>query len=244
MTRESFENPVFLDLLKSFSPEFILDKLPSFLSEERVKAFDEALLKRISTIHVAFENPSNVHNALASLRSAEGCGINHMHIIAPEDGEKSRQGRRTTKGSYRWSHVKYYEDLEMFSHRIKSHGFKLYGASLQATKTIDEIDVSTPFCLFFGNELRGLSKEALDLCDDTYMIPMQGLVESFNLTVSCAISLYVLSQKKRSQLACTGDLTEEALLREKAWYIVRSLGVEKSKKYLSFFKAQRDSLKA
>ena len=45
-------------------------------------------------------------------------------------------------------------------------------------------------------------------------------------------------------MASMGDLTPQELTREKAWYIVRSLGVEKSKKYLSFFQTQMNSFKA
>ncbi len=232
----SFENPVFLDLLKSYSPEFIINTLRSFLSEERLSKFNDVLRNRLSSIHVAFESPCNVHNALASLRSAEGVGINHMHIIAPEDGERSRQGRRTTKGSYRWSHLKYYESLPNFTNRMKEHNFKIYGASLETSKTLADIDVTKPVCLIFGNELRGLSEDALKVCDGLYKIPMQGMVESFNLTVSCAISLYELSKRKRLSLENMGDLSDNQIEREKAWYIVRSIGVDKSKQYLRCFK--------
>lgn len=234
-TLSSFENPVFLDLLMSYSPEYIIETLGPYLSKERLQKFDHVLKHRLSSIHVAFESPCNVHNALASLRSAEGVGINHMHIIAPESGEKCRQGRRTTKGAYRWSQLKYYESFNNFYLSMKAHNFKIYGASLQTEHTLSDIDLSQPVCLLFGNELRGISEDALNHCDGFYKIPMQGMVESFNLTVSCAISVYELAQRKRRLLKASGDLSVSQLLRDKAWYIVRSIGVDKSKQYLKCF---------
>lgn len=232
MENLSFENPVFIDLLKTYSSQQLITLLSQFLNDARLARFQKVIDMRLFSLQIAFENPSNVHNALASLRTAEAFGINHMHIIGPECGEKSRQGRRTTKGCYRWSQLKYYSEPDEFFKPMQKNQFKFYGASLEATKELSELDFDKPVCLLFGNEIRGISEKAKTYCNEFYKIPMQGMVESFNLTVSCALSLYEASRKKRALLKTLGDFSEQRKERELAWYIVRSIGLEKSKKYL------------
>jgi tRNA G18 (ribose-2'-O)-methylase SpoU len=43
-----------------------------------------------------------------------------------------------------------------------------------------------------GNEVEGVSRTVLDMCDDIIEIPMQGEKESLNVSVSTGIALYAL----------------------------------------------------
>ena len=49
--------------------------------------------------------------------------------------------------------------------------------------------------MWFGNEHRGLTREALERADQHVTIPMRGRVESLNLSVTAAVALYELSQQ-------------------------------------------------
>jgi tRNA (guanosine-2'-O-)-methyltransferase len=69
--------------------------------------------------------------------------------------------------------------------------------------------------LVFGNEKEGVSEKALEFCDGTFRIPMWGFVESFNVSVAAAISLYISARRRRELLGREGDLSsreEEALM--------------------------------
>ncbi|MGB4327319.1 MAG: TrmH family RNA methyltransferase, partial [Tenuifilum sp.] len=52
--------------------------------------------------------------------------------------------------------------------------------------------------LLFGTELTGLSKLALKNADEYVRIPMFGFTESYNISVSVAITLYELTNRIRS----------------------------------------------
>ena len=52
-----------------------------------------------------------------------------------------------------------------------------------------------PLALVLGNEVRGLSKSALALCDAIVEIPMRGKKESLNVSVAAGIALFTLAQK-------------------------------------------------
>ncbi|MCB1080387.1 MAG: hypothetical protein KDK69_01070, partial [Chlamydiia bacterium] len=112
-------------------------------------------------------------------------------------------------------------------------GFHLAGASVEGTMMLEELPVDRPLCLLFGNEHRGLSEDAKKICDFLFSIPLYGMVESYNLSVSAAITLYDYLKRKRLALKQDGDFSEEEYLAEKAHYYVRSLGAETAQALLS-----------
>jgi tRNA G18 (ribose-2'-O)-methylase SpoU len=51
------------------------------------------------------------------------------------------------------------------------------------------------YALVFGNEVRGVSQKAIDLCDKCLEIPQFGTKHSFNVSVSAGIVLWEVTQK-------------------------------------------------
>ena len=52
-----------------------------------------------------------------------------------------------------------------------------------------------PLALVLGNEVHGLSKPSLKLCDVILEIPMQGYKESLNVSVAAGVALFLLGHK-------------------------------------------------
>ncbi|MGD9715111.1 MAG: TrmH family RNA methyltransferase, partial [Thermomicrobiales bacterium] len=50
--------------------------------------------------------------------------------------------------------------------------------------------------MVFGNETRGLTQEAMGQADGEIYIPMMGMVQSLNISVSCAVTLYELRRQR------------------------------------------------
>jgi tRNA (guanosine-2'-O-)-methyltransferase len=53
-----------------------------------------------------------------------------------------------------------------------------------------EIDLARPVALIFGSEGEGISDACLAYADKVVRIPMLGMVQSLNLSVSVAVMLY------------------------------------------------------
>jgi tRNA (guanosine-2'-O-)-methyltransferase len=53
-----------------------------------------------------------------------------------------------------------------------------------------DLDLTSPVALVFGNEHEGVSDEARGLADGNFIIPQVGVVQSLNISVACAVSLY------------------------------------------------------
>lgn len=78
---------------------------------------------------------------------------------------------------------------------LKADGYQIVGLE-QNSRSI-ELSKYAPHqrvALFLGEEVSGIPKEMLDLCDDIIEIPMHGLKESFNVSVAAGIAMYALNQ--------------------------------------------------
>ena len=60
------------------------------------------------------------------------------------------------------------------------------------------MDVTKKTALVFGTELEGVSDEVIRKSDGFVKIPMFGFSESFNISVSAAISMYELTTRIRN----------------------------------------------
>lgn len=209
----------------------IIEGLSPFLTEGRKKSIARVLSKRLNNLRIAIESPSDIHNAMAIVRSADAFGVQQVDLIAAR--YKKGRGKQTARGTLPWIDFKKHRTFKCFKAEIKSGGFKIAGAVIEGEFSIDTIPIDAPICLLLGNEHAGLSQEALAGCDFTYSIPMYGAVESLNLSVAGALSLYELSKKIRRELDREGNLSEEELLNWTARHYVRTVGKEKARLILA-----------
>lgn len=72
-----------------------------------------------------------------------------------------------------------------------------------------DMDWSQPTAIVVGNELRGISDDALELSDLHCSIPMKGMVDSFNVSVAAGILMHHAVCDRVSRLGHHGDLLPE-----------------------------------
>ena len=51
--------------------------------------------------------------------------------------------------------------------------------------------------LVFGNEHRGVSEEAAKMADEVFFIPMYGMIQSLNVSVATAVTLYEAQRQRK-----------------------------------------------
>lgn len=207
--------------IDALGAERVVTGLRPFLSETRVASIERVVAARLESIHVAVERPEDPYNAAALVRTAEALGILNVHVVGAGDG--TLHARRTTQGSFNWLHTKHHAELGSLLGRLRAAGVRVCGAIMEGSCVVDELPLDAPLCLLFGNERTGLSAEALAATDVRFRVPMVGMSESLNLSVSAAIAMYVTSSRLRRQLGRESDLDAAAALRERARYYARSV---------------------
>jgi tRNA (guanosine-2'-O-)-methyltransferase len=207
-------------LIDRHGPAAVIAALAPFLTARRKARIEAVIAGRLRSVEVAIEAPSVPHNAAAVVRTAEAFGVLGVHVIAAQG--RALHAKATTQGSYRWVDTHHHACLDDFLAHAESAGLDLYGAWMDGPMTVDEIPVDRPLCLLLGNEATGLSDRARARCRSGFRIPMVGMSESLNLSVSAAIGLYDVCRRRRAHCGAS-DLDADARVRLRARYHLQSV---------------------
>jgi tRNA (guanosine-2'-O-)-methyltransferase len=190
----------------------IIKYLENFLSERRKNLISSIVKHRTKYITVVLEDIFQSQNASAVLRTCDCFGIQDIHII--ENNNKYQINPDVALGSNKWLSLTKYNAGENNSlqalHFIKELGYRIVATTPhKGSVELEKFDLDKgKIALFFGTELKGLSKEIINNADEFIRIPMFGFTESFNISVSAAIILHHLTYKLRNSLI-NWKLTDE-----------------------------------
>jgi tRNA (guanosine-2'-O-)-methyltransferase len=152
---------------------------------ERLKA---VLDRRMGDLTVLLEHVEKPHNLSAILRSCDAVGVLEAHAVCLSG--RLPTFNSTAQGSQKWVPLQLHSSSAEALQALKGQGFRVYGTLLSAT-AIDyrACDFTGPTAFVLGAEKWGLSLEAAALVDQAVMIPMQGMVQSLNVSVATAMLL-------------------------------------------------------
>lgn len=174
------------------------DRFPS--TERRVRRLESVIEKRQPTLTVVLEDVFDPHNASAVLRSCDAVGIQEVHLVYVKQVPPRKSfGKSSSASAAKWLDVRFHESIEACYAHLRERDFRILATALQEeSREIYEEDFTKPTALVFGNEKDGVSDEGIALADGSVYIPMQGMVESLNISVSCAVSLYEAMRQRRA----------------------------------------------
>jgi tRNA (guanosine-2'-O-)-methyltransferase len=203
---------------------FLVEHLKNHVTPERWARIESVVQNRRPHVSVVLEDIYDRGNASAVMRSAEAFGLYDLHMI--QLSEKFKESKRVTQGAHKWLDIKKWKSTASCVENLKKSGYKIYVTHLDAhAKPLSDVDMTQPFALCFGNEKHGASAEILSMADERVYIPMQGFVQSFNISVAAALCFYHINL--RAQLPA---LSIEERLRLQALYLTRT--IEHWDKYL------------
>jgi len=157
------------------------------------------LTRRQPDLTVVIENIHDPHNASAMLRSCDGVGVLGVQLVYNVEALPKKAFARTTSGSAaKWVDIEVYDSIAPCYQILRAKGFKILATAVTTESgSIYDVDLTQPVALVFGNEMRGLSEEAISLADASVEIPMMGMVQSLNVSVACAVCLYEACRQRR-----------------------------------------------
>lgn len=191
-------------------------------SETRTAKIDSALAHRQPMLTVIMENIHDPHNVNAILRSCDAVGIVDVHFLYTiEKFPKLAHG--TSSGAYKWLDYHKWTSVRECFDFLKSNGLQILGTKLEpGARQLYDFDLARPTALVLGNEHRGISDEAASGCDELLYIPMLGMVESLNVSVATAVTLFeALRQRRVAGLYEAPQLTPEALRSKRLDWLLR-----------------------
>ena len=163
------------------------------MTEKRLNKFREVVSKRQKYLTLVLENLHDPHNVSAILRTAESVGIDKIHLIYNGEEKFPRISKVSSASAKKWVEVVKHDSLKKCFAELKKQKYKIYSTYMEENKknlSLYDIDLTKRIALVFGNEHRGVSEEAKKFSDKNFLIPMVGMVQSLNVSVSVAVCIY------------------------------------------------------
>ncbi len=169
------------------------------MTPERRDKLISVLSKRQPDLTVVLENVFDPHNISAVMRTCDAVGIQEVYILNTKIPRHKKWGARSSSSAAKWLTVHQFENAaECFSSLRKRYS-KILTTHLSSDAVgLYQIDMTQPIALVFGNEHSGVSDDIRALADGNFIIPQVGIIQSLNISVACAVTLYEAFRQKNN----------------------------------------------
>lgn len=141
------------------------------------------------------EAPEKPGNIGALLRTADAANLDAVLIANPKSDVYNPNVIRSSVGCLFTAQVGIGTTEEIISF-LQHHKIAMNCAALTASKNYIEVDFTEPTAIVVGTEATGLSEAWLTNSDQNILIPMQGEIDSMNVSVSAAILIFEAKRQR------------------------------------------------
>ncbi len=169
--------------------------LEPLISFERFSKIKRVLSLRQPDLTLLMDNVNKPHNLSAIIRSCDAVGIDTVHAVSTDSVIKKRQ--RAARGSNKWVTLALHETTEHACAALRKQKMQILVAH-HADEAVHfrAIDYTKPTAIVMGAELFGPSESAVSQADHFISVPMQGMVESLNVSVAAAVILFEAQRQR------------------------------------------------
>ena len=144
-------------------------------------------------IIVILDNVRSMHNIGSVFRTSDGFAIEKIYLCGITAQPPHREIEKTALGATQSIEWAYSADITELIPKLRIDGYTIIAIE-QANNSIPlndfQPETSAKSALIFGNEVNGVSVEAMELIDNCIEIPQFGTKHSFNIVVSAGIVLW------------------------------------------------------
>ncbi|HEX8923386.1 MAG TPA: RNA methyltransferase [Patescibacteria group bacterium] len=150
---------------------------------------------------IVLEDIHDPHNAMAVVRTADAFGFQTIYVVFEREEifNPKELGKVTSKSANKWIHFKTFKSTAECIKELKNEDYVMAATVLdKEAKPIEKADLKAKkMAVWFGNEHRGLSEQAIKAADEKIYIPMKGMVQSLNLSVTAGILMYEIDRRRK-----------------------------------------------
>lgn len=167
------------------------------MTPERRERLLSVLSKRQPDLTVVLENVFDPHNISAVMRTCDAVGIQEIYVLTNKIPRHKKWGARSSSSAAKWLTVHQFSDAEECFKAIRKKYSKVYTTHLSSDAvSLYDINFTESVALVFGNEHAGVSEEIRAMADGNFLIPQMGIIQSLNISVACAVSIYEALRQK------------------------------------------------
>jgi 23S rRNA (guanosine2251-2'-O)-methyltransferase len=156
----------------------------------------EAYSKGETPLLIILDRVTDVRNIGAIARTAECAGAHAIVVPSRGTAQLGADAMKTSAGALNHIAVCRVENLKTTIKEIQANGISVIACSEKADKLVYEADLTAPTAIMMGSEEDGISPEYMKLADGHVKLPINGQIESLNVSVASGIIIYeVLRQR-------------------------------------------------
>jgi len=173
------------------------EKTEGLLAIAKTKTFtlDKVKFKSNNPLILVAEAPEKPGNIGALLRTADAANLDLVIIANPKTDLYNPNIIRSSIGCVFTNQIAIGSTSEIIDF-LKENSINCYGAALTASKSYFKIDFTKPSAIIVGTEATGLTKEWLNASTQNIIIPMQGTIDSMNVSVAAAIVVFEAKRQR------------------------------------------------
>jgi tRNA (guanosine-2'-O-)-methyltransferase len=191
------------------------------MNEVRREKLQQVLNKRQFNITVVMENVHDPHNIAAVMRTCDAEGIQEIYILNTLIPEHKKFGAKSSSSAAKWLSIHSFTDTADCITALRKKYNKIYTTHLADNAAqLYNLDLTDSIALVFGNEHAGVSDEIRLLADGNFIIPQVGIIQSLNISVACAVTIYEAFRQKMIALQYTKPnpaFEQDRLAVAKSW---------------------------
>ena len=150
---------------------------------------------------LVLDGVSDPHNLGACLRTADAAGA--TAVVAPRDRAAGLTPavRKVAAGAAETVPFAQVTNIARSLRDMKAAGLWIAGTAEDGERELFAADLTGPLALVMGSEGKGLRRLTRECCDFGVRLPMQGTVQSLNVSVAAGIALYEALRQRRARVA-------------------------------------------
>ncbi|SMN15011.1 23S rRNA (guanosine-2'-O-)-methyltransferase rlmB [uncultured Candidatus Thioglobus sp.] len=168
--------------------------LPTLPNQDELIGFVSRL--ESSALILILDSIQDPRNLGACLRSANAAGVDCVVINKDGSAPINALVHKTSAGALNQLKIFQVTNLARTIKALQQENVWVVGLDGSTNTSIYQIDLTTPTALIMGTEGKGLRQLTKQSCDQLALIPMQGNVESLNVSVATGISLFEASRQR------------------------------------------------
>jgi len=149
---------------------------------------------------IIMEDVHDPHNVQAVVRTAEGLGFGKIGLIFEKEKPFNPKtvGKTSSSSANKWVEYEIFNSSKKAFEELKKRGYEIVVSVLdKGAESLYKSDLrAKKIALVMGNEHSGVSKTAIKMADRKVYIPMEGMVQSFNISVAAGIMMYEVKRQR------------------------------------------------
>lgn len=138
---------------------------------------------------LVLENTQYAGNMGTMMRSALAFGVNNIYLVGKTVDPFSPEVVRASMGAIFGINIVLIDDISL----LKDQNNIALTLDKSAKNIKDYLLKTNSYLLWLGNEGKGLTRQALEICQTKLRVEISGLVDSLNVSEAAAIAMYALT---------------------------------------------------